>query len=141
MDTQYDQSATIGNAAAQLAGQQLNKMLGSPNGTSGTTSLLSNSAVANILSFATEYGAVRQSTSGTTTTLRANLAGIAGLAAGRPYLVRMSMVGSRGLYDCIQAGPGCFGISLAGRRSGPNGPDRDGDECEYGNGRSRKRLW
>jgi hypothetical protein len=55
-------------------------------GGAGSTSLLSNAVAADVLSLATEYGAVAETNSGNTATLRANLLGLAGLFAGNPYL-------------------------------------------------------
>jgi hypothetical protein len=90
MDSRLDRSAaatSLAEQASQIASLgQLNKMLGSPAGSSGTTSLLSSSVAADVLSIATEYGAITQTNSGNVTTLRTNLLGISGLVAGDPYL-------------------------------------------------------
>jgi hypothetical protein len=83
MATRYN---PLGSFAQQVAAGQLNKMLGSTAGNSGTTTLLSSSVAADVLSLATEYGTINETTSGNTTTARGNLAGIAGLFAGNPYL-------------------------------------------------------
>jgi hypothetical protein len=54
----------------------LSQQTGSSSGTGGTTNLVSKGAAARILSFASEYGAVTESTSGQTTTVAGTLAGI-----------------------------------------------------------------
>ena len=87
MDTRFSRSAALAVLAQQqVANSQMNKMLTGNSGNSGSTSLLSNAVAADILSLATEYGAVTQTNSGNTTTLRANALGITGLLAGNPYL-------------------------------------------------------
>jgi len=87
MDTRFSRAAALaGLAQQQVTNSQMNKMLTGNAGNSGSTSLLSNAVAADILSLATEYGAVAQTNSGNTTTLRANALGITGLLAGNPYL-------------------------------------------------------
>lgn len=90
IDSRLDRSTALGtltqNVLQIASAGQMNKMLGSTAGSSGTTSLLSNSVVADILSVATEYGAITQTNSGNVTTLRTNLLGLSGLVYGDPYL-------------------------------------------------------
>jgi hypothetical protein len=54
----------------------LSQQTGSSSGTGGTTSLVSKGAAARVLSLASEYGAVTESTSGQTTTINGTLAGV-----------------------------------------------------------------
>jgi hypothetical protein len=70
----------------QVAAGQLNKILTGPSGGAGTTSLVAQSVAGDVISVATEYGAINQAVSGNTTTLRGNLAGVAGFFVGDPYL-------------------------------------------------------
>src|ERR1039457_4388295 len=85
-ETRFNRSAALTSLAQQVTDGQMNKMVTGTAGGSGSTSLLSNAVAADILSLATEYGAVTQTNSGNTTTLRANALGITGLLAGNPYL-------------------------------------------------------
>lgn len=60
----------------------LNKQVGSPAGSTGVTSIVSSVAVPALLGLGTEYGNVLQNSTGNTTTLRANLLGVARMALG-----------------------------------------------------------
>ncbi len=76
----------LASLAEQVAASQLNKTFSSGAGNTGVTSLLANGVAADVLSFATEYGAVTQTSSGNLATVNGNLAGLVGLFAGDPYL-------------------------------------------------------
>jgi len=67
---------------------RLNKQVGSSAGASGVTSLLSSVAAPALIGFGVEYGSILQSTTGNTTTLRANLLGVSRMLLGQeqfPY--------------------------------------------------------
>lgn len=61
---------------------RLNKQVGTPAGPTGVTSIVSRVAVPALLGFGVEYGNILQNSSGNTTTLRANLLGVARMALG-----------------------------------------------------------
>lgn len=61
---------------------RLNKQVGNSAGASGTTSLVSNVAVPAVIGLGVEYGSILQSTTGNTTTLRANLLGVSRMLLG-----------------------------------------------------------
>lgn len=65
----------------EIDAQRLNKMVANAPGASGTA-LVSRVAVPAVLGAAIEYGSILQQTTGTTTTLRGNLLGVARLVAG-----------------------------------------------------------
>jgi hypothetical protein len=83
-------------ALADLDARLLNKMVGNPPGTNGT-SLVSKAAAPRVLAAAVEYGNVLQQTSGTTTTLRANLLGLGRTLVGYRQLRVCPIDGSCGL--------------------------------------------
>ncbi len=66
---------------AEVDAERLNKMLAGTPGASGTA-LVSHVAAPAVLAAAVEYGSILQQTSGTTTTLRGNVLGIARFAVG-----------------------------------------------------------
>lgn len=61
---------------------RLNKQVGSSAGASGITSLVSNVAAPAFIGLGVEYGSILQSTTGNTTTLRANLLGVSRMLLG-----------------------------------------------------------
>lgn len=86
IDTQYDRSAALTSFAIQVIDGQMNRQTAGTSGNAGSTSLLSSAVASDVLSLATEFGAINRIGSGNTTTLRANLAGVAGLFYGQPYM-------------------------------------------------------
>jgi hypothetical protein len=80
--TRFSREFTLAALRGAVENLRLNKLVGNtPTGT-GTTALLSKVAVPGAFGFASEVGAITQSTNGTTTTLRANLLGLVNLVAG-----------------------------------------------------------
>ena len=80
--TRFSREYTVAALRGAVENLRLNKLVGNtPTGT-GTTALLSKVAVPGAFGFASEVGAITQSTNGTTTTLRANLLGLVNLVAG-----------------------------------------------------------
>src|SRR5437016_7187241 len=65
---------------------RMNKQIGSPSGPSGITSLVSNVAAPALLGLGEEYGSILQNTTGSTTTLRANLLGVSRVLLGADQL-------------------------------------------------------
>src|SRR6476646_1419413 len=75
---------------------RLNKQVGSSAGASGITSLVSNVAAPALIGLGVEYGSILQSTTGNTTTLRANLLGVSRMLLGAeqfPYCPVIAQAG------------------------------------------------
>ena len=67
---------------SSLDSERLNKLVGSSGGAGASTSVVSKVAIPAVLGFAIEHGSVLRQTSGTVTTLRANLLGLSNLVTG-----------------------------------------------------------
>lgn len=81
----YAQARSAAVDAAAVEDARTDKQVGAPAG-AGSTSLVSKGAVPGILGFAVENGALTQSTSGTTVTLRGNLVGWLDLLKNQDFI-------------------------------------------------------
>jgi hypothetical protein len=80
----------------------LSQQTGASSGTGGTTNLVSKGAAAKMFSFANEYGAVTESTSGQTTTVTGTLAGVP-LVLLKSGIVQECSVQIYSLFSCVHA--------------------------------------
>lgn len=92
---------TFRRVLAQVDAERLNKMLSGAPGASGAA-LVSRVAAPAVLSAAIEYGSIVQQTAGTTTTLRANLLGIARFAIGGQQFAYCPRVANAGCSPAVR---------------------------------------